>query len=273
MASGFMLAPRDLPPQYRQWNRRWGAPFGRFLQRALRQIPFLRATVDSTPWLAGYFAFQFNNESRRFEYPWAFHATPLHPGMTALEIGGSLAGFQFVLDRCGLVVSNCDPGDAARGRGWPVAPESMARLNRLFGTRVTLHPCFLQDAHLPDNTFDRVFAISTLEHIPERELHALIAEIRRILKPGGCFVATVDLFLDLAPFTHRASNTFGANVDFAALVAGSGMTMVHGNVDELYNAPGFSAGRILRDLTRYLVGSYPVLIQTVVLQKPDQAER
>ena len=41
----------------------------------------------------GPFAFQENNDTRRFEYPWAYFATSLRPGF-ALEIGGGLSGFQ-----------------------------------------------------------------------------------------------------------------------------------------------------------------------------------
>lgn len=46
-------------------------------------------------------------------------------------------------------------------------------------------------AQLPfdDNTFDRIVCSEVLEHVPDPE--AVLAEIRRILKPDGIFVASV----------------------------------------------------------------------------------
>lgn len=45
----------------------------------------------------------------------------------------------------------------------------------------------------PDNTFDRVIASEVLEHVPDD--HAALAELSRVLKPGGVLAATVPAFL------------------------------------------------------------------------------
>ena len=45
----------------------------------------------------GPFGGQGNNSTREFEYPWCFHTAKLETGMHVLEVGGGLAGFQFVL--------------------------------------------------------------------------------------------------------------------------------------------------------------------------------
>ncbi len=263
-----MLAPRQMPREYLAWNRRWGAPRGRVLHRWLRRVPLLGRIVDRSPRLASFFAFQPNNTSRRYEYPWAFHATPLVPGMRALEIGGSLSGFQFVLAKSGLSVVNCDPGKAARGRGWPVTPTTFRALNDTFKTDVELRNTFLQDAGLADESFDRVFSISTIEHIPETELPALMQEIERVLKPGGYFIATVDLFLDLEPFTAGVTtNRWGTNIDISALCAATSMQRIIGDPPMLYGFDAFDAAAIRPRIPELLVGSYPVLIQCLVLQK------
>src|SRR5450756_465497 len=91
-----MIAPAAIPEPYRRWNLAQGAPNGhhircrRLQERLLPEPMFHRAL--------GPFSLQYNNTIRAFEYPWAFAAGKLEPGMKVLEIGGSLAGFQFVLD-------------------------------------------------------------------------------------------------------------------------------------------------------------------------------
>ena len=45
----------------------------------------------------------------------------------------------------------------------------------------------------PDDTFDRIIAAEVLEHIPEDE--AAIAELHRVLKPGGTIAITVPAWL------------------------------------------------------------------------------
>lgn len=50
----------------------------------------------------------------------------------------------------------------------------------------------LQQAGFADNTFDLVTAWHVLEHIPDP--HALIAEVQRVLRPGGLFVCEVPNF-------------------------------------------------------------------------------
>ncbi len=44
-----------------------------------------------------------------------------------------------------------------------------------------------------DNTFDRVIASEVLEHVPDD--HGALAELQRVLKPGGVLAATVPAFL------------------------------------------------------------------------------
>jgi SAM-dependent methyltransferase len=48
----------------------------------------------------------------------------------------------------------------------------------------------LDQARLPDNTFDRIFSFSVLEHVDR--VSDLLRECLRVLKPGGEFLFTVD---------------------------------------------------------------------------------
>lgn len=54
----------------------------------------------------------------------------------------------------------------------------------------------LADVGWPDATFDRIFSICVLEHIPEHR--AILAECARILKPGGSLVFSVDTLAAIA---------------------------------------------------------------------------
>ena len=261
-----MLAPATLPLRYQWFNLRWGAPRGRPVRKLAPRR--LRATRLGAA-LVGPFAFQTNNTTRAFEYPWAFEALQVRPGLRVLEIGGALSGFQFVLDRAGCEVVNLDPGDEFHTAGWPVTPATMAVLNAALGTKVNLKTVFLDQAGFADESFDRVVSISVFEHIPERALLGILGEVFRVLKPGGTLVLTIDLFLDVKPFTDSESNVYGHNVSVKWIVESSGLERIHGDPAELFGYPEFDAAKIRARRSDLLVGRYPAMVQTLVLRKPS----
>jgi SAM-dependent methyltransferase len=188
--------------------------------------------------------------------------------MRAVDIGGSLTGMQFVLDKMGLSVVNVDPGEAAP-MGWPVDARTFKALNRAFRTHVELRRAFLEQAGIEDASVDRVFCISTLEHVPDDGIESILREVRRILRPGGQCVLTVDLFLDLAPFTDRVTNASGRNVDLSWLVQTSGLTLTTGDERELCGFPGFDPNRVQSELGDLLYATHvPALTQALVLTRP-----
>jgi SAM-dependent methyltransferase len=259
-----MIGRRELPPAFRAWNKSWGAPYGHRARRLVRG----RLLDTRLASLVGPFGFQaWNNETRYFEYPWAYHATPLQPGLAAVEIGGGLSGFQFTLARAGLRVLDVDPGDEASG-GWPLDQARLRRLNRVFHTAVQLFPGYLEDAPIADQSIDRVFCISTIEHLPPDQVPSLMASVHRILRPGGFAILTVDLFLDLAPFTGRQRNICGTNIDVFQLVKSSGLKLVQGDQRELNGFPSFHPDWVLANLACYQYGTlYPALAQALVLHR------
>jgi len=262
-----MLAPARLPENFAAWNRHHGAPLG--YDRPRRAL--FRRFYSDDAWLrlSGPFAIQpGNNSTRRFEYPWTFHAADLSQPRTVVELGGSLAGPQFVLARLGHRVINVDPGLEADGLGWPVDQANIDRLNAWFGTDVRLINTTLDRAGLADESVDVMFSISVLEHLTQAELTLVMRHAGRCLRPGGRFIITLDLFLNLAPFTARLENEFGANQDVRRMVAESGLRLAQGDPAELNGFPEFDPQRILTHLERYLIGSYPVLTQCIVLEKP-----
>ncbi len=269
-----MLAPKTLPPNFAAWNRAHKAPLGpdwwlrllvsrfhKYLwpRRFNLPIPVLRAL--------GPFALQQNSLTRAFEYPWAFEQIAPAPGKRCLDIGSGAGGLQFVLANAGAEVVSVDPLlKPPGGIDWTFSKREFDRLNRAFGNRVNFIQAFLEQANLPEATFDTASAVSVLEHIPPAGLAALCPAISRALKPGGRLVATIDLFLDCAPFTDKPSNDWGRNIDVRDMIEMTGMRLLVGNPAELCGFPQFDPQHI-RSIagSRLLVEN--VLTQCVVLER------
>ena len=272
-----MLLPRKLPDEFVAWNQKWGAPSGyASLGRLLGRRIFDRARLassDTALRVAGPFAIQGNNDTRTVEYPWAWSSASVSvAGLDVVEIGGALSGFQFILSKCGARVLNVDPGEED-GEYWehrfPLRQSTFDRLNRIFGTDVRLKGTTLPDADVQDSSVDLVFSISTIEHIPLDDAHELAKGIARVLRPGGRFVATIDMFLDLAPFTDRQTNPWGRNIDVQDFVEATGLKMVTGDASRLIGFDEFDSNGVLSNLGEYFVGSgHPCCAQALVLEKP-----
>lgn len=260
-----MLARKSIPPEYQAWNARWRAPFG---PQWARRLSLSRKLKDDVAPKLGPFGFQRNNTTREFEYPWVYFTAAAPRGSRVLEIGGAFSGLQFVLAREGADVTNVDPfNDYGASEKYPAGPEAIhARLNGLFGTSVRLARSSLPQSGLPEGSFDAAVSVSTIEHLPWQEVRDTVQAVHRLLKPGGLFVLTVDLFLDAHPFANRVENQWGTNVSIHQLVAESGMTLVAGREDELYGFPSFDPERINRGRDDYLIG-FPAMVQTLVLRK------
>lgn len=260
-----MLAPLPLSEDFKIWNRRWSAPYGPLFSNAIpRKYRLLPGLIN----LCGEFSFQPNSDTRAYEYPWVFENVGDEDSLRIVEIGGGLSGVQFVLDKMGHEVINIDPGMSARGKGWAIDGTKIGKLNRRFGTNVQLKNCFVEDANIPDESVDIVLSVSTIEHIPTDDIQTILHNVRRMLKPGGRFILTVDLFLDVVPFTDKATNKFGANIDLKWLVSQSELKLAYGRREELYGFEEFDCNKILEKQSEFLVANrYPVMAQTLVLEK------
>jgi Methyltransferase domain len=259
-----MIAPRAIPQAFRDWNERWHAPYG-------RRNRFAKLLGDR---YRGPFAFQANNGTRAYEYPWAYAAIDAHRAarggrpLRIVELGGSLAGMQWVLARDGHRVVNVDPGLSARGLGWDVDAERHRALSREFGASVELKPATLAEAGVQDGTTDVLLAISTIEHFAPADVAEFATHAARILTSDGIAVLTIDLFLDLFPFSGVQRHLYGTNVDVCRLLDDAGLELVHGNRSELHGYPEFAPERVLSRLATYLVGQpYPALAQCLIARR------
>ena len=157
-----------------------------------------------------------------------------------------------------------DPGLNASGLGWEVDPTFHQLLAETYHAPVRLHPTTFQQAEFAEGSLDVVLSVSTIEHFGPDDLQSFAESVRRALKPGGHVVLTIDLFLDLIPFTDRAENRWGTNMSVAALMEALDATIVVGDRNVLYGFPEFDARRIQADLSEYMIGAYPTLTQCVV---------
>lgn len=256
-----MLAPFRLPDKYAEFNRRHHAPNGTWFRGRLRRFERSRLRVV----LAGPYAWQSNNTTRAFEYPWAHEQIQgLGRNLVIADVGASLAGLQFTLAKEGHKVHAVDPGLNASGVGWEVDPAFHQLLAETYRAPVQLHPTTFDEAGFADDSLDVVLSVSTIEHFGPDDLASFAHSARRALKPGGHVVLTIDLFLDLIPFTDREHNRWGTNMSVAALIEALDATLVVGDREVLYGFPDFNARRIQGALSQYMIGAYPTLTQCVV---------
>ncbi|MFH1552853.1 MAG: class I SAM-dependent methyltransferase [Candidatus Omnitrophota bacterium] len=203
--------------------------------------------------LVGPFGFQTNSDSRVFEYPWCFFTAELIQGMKVLDFGSGGAGFQFALAASGADVTSVDPlVNIVPGSGWLSSENEIRRLIDVFGGKINFIREHIDRAGLPEAYFDRIFSVSSVEHIPYAQVAGVMKEICRLLKPGGIFVATVDLFLDCYPFSEKTSNVHGSNISIKKLIDDSGLCLRSGRTDQLYGFPDFYPEEIVGRLGDFL---------------------
>lgn len=133
--------------------------------------------------------------------------------------------------------------------GVEISPEASDAARRA-GFRV--HTGLLADARFPDASFDAIALIELLEHL--REPRALLAECRRVLRPGGVVMATTP---NGASWTARA---MGARWDVFSLPGMGGHVSFFnpGSLKLLAARAGFEVARLeTRQVRLAEKGQYP----------------
>ncbi|GAB2953732.1 class I SAM-dependent methyltransferase [Nonomuraea fastidiosa] len=255
-----MIGRSPLPQEYLEWNRTWGAPYGRGRSALVSLRERLRAP-DAEAY--GPFAFQPERGLKTFQYPWAYFTAAPRPGMRAMLSGAGLGGLQFVLAMEGLDVVNVDPTVTGP------AVEAHARLNEAFGTDVRLINDLRETGELPEGSFERVFLLSALDHLDRDTGRAVLSYAAGLLAPGGLCLLTSDLLLHLRPFGVLDGGEAERNIDLYELTKDVGLEMSHGDPRELNGFPEYDPAHVVQALPELYVGPYyPSVSQNLVLHRP-----
>jgi 2-polyprenyl-3-methyl-5-hydroxy-6-metoxy-1,4-benzoquinol methylase len=159
-------------------------------------------------------------------------------GTKLLDVGCSSGAFLMAARELGL-----------EAEGVEISPEA-AETARRAGFRV--HTGLLEEARYPERSFDAVALIELLEHL--RDPHALLAECRRILRPGGVLMATTP---NGASWTASA---MGAHWDVFSLrgMGGHVSFFTPGSLRLLAERAGFEVARLeTRQVRLAQKGQYP----------------
>jgi SAM-dependent methyltransferase len=137
------------------------------------------------------------NYWRDIEYRLVRDALDVRASDRVLDVGSPKLLSLFLAEHVGATTSATDIED--------YFIERMRIIKRVRGIPDGRLPVAVEDGRkltFADNTFDKAYAISVLEHIPDDGDSTCIAELRRVLVPGGVCAITV-------PFSPQSKVEFG----------------------------------------------------------------
>lgn len=159
----------------------------RYRQFEISSYATVRDYCDSADWLPQLMLF--NGDLKDVQRPWTVKALigSVAPGGRLVEIGGGEPTVAAALAAFGYQVTVVDPYDGA-GNG----PTEYERYAKQFPQIAIVKDRF--GAHLPfaEASFDGVYSVSVLEHLPEPEIAAVFAATKKFLRAGGCSLHCVD---------------------------------------------------------------------------------
>jgi len=125
--------------------------------------------------------------SRQVEWPWSIVETNLEPHHDCLEVGGAGTPLKYLIAKLcrSLTSTEIDP---------KAIPQIQEQINNQGFKNIHQVEADVRNLPFPDNSFDRVFCISVVEHI-EKDRDKAIKELIRVLKSKGVLILTMDVAL------------------------------------------------------------------------------
>lgn len=160
--------------------------------------------------------FTIQNITRQWEYPWAIMNSKIKAGQRVLDAGcGSTPLLPYLFNRGCLCygIDNKFSYEIHPFSSWSLKmrplvflskvyplyllfnPNPMEGLNnpaKVLGMQINYIKASLTNQPFAENSFDRIFCISTLEHLNKDNMLKAASEFKRILKKGGLLIVTLD---------------------------------------------------------------------------------
>lgn len=123
--------------------------------------------------------------SKRWEYPWALEQASLKQGTRILDVGCGASIFPLFLARRDYNIFAVD-------RDIP------GRLDSLHNLTVKYVRADLESLPFENESFDTLFCLSVLEHLPPERVSHSLSELWRVLTPRGSLMITTDFHRSVA---------------------------------------------------------------------------
>lgn len=129
--------------------------------------------------------------SRQTEWPWALRAADLLPSDIVLDVGSGWSVLKYAMARrCRKVVAlECNREFAERTQ------PTIDAMRKRYRTDISQVVGDVRGMSFVDGCFDKVICVSVLEHMETGHMEAL-QEMKRVLKPGGRLVLTMDVLIN-----------------------------------------------------------------------------
>jgi len=143
------------------------------------------------PWSDGMLSKPAFYAARLWEYPYAILTADLTPGMKVADIGCGMTALTIYLkDHAQCEVTGIDPDVFEVGLKYKSHGVSAEFIER---TRIKFLKGDMTALPLENDSQDRAFSISVMEHVPPDIRRKGMQELARVLKPGGRAILTVDM--------------------------------------------------------------------------------
>lgn len=134
-----------------------------------------------------------NGDLKNVQRPWTVKAVlgsvPL--GGKLLEIGGGIPLVAGMLTESGYQTTLIDPYEGA-GSG---PTEYEAYVQQFPNVKLVKSYFNVDSNEFAESSFDCIFSVSVLEHIPQEEIKEVFDGIRKFLKPGGLSIHCIDVVI------------------------------------------------------------------------------